>query len=389
MNIKIKEALTKNVAEVFPSKERLAYLMGKKKIRVYLGVDPTGGKLHLGHTIVFRKLQEFVSLGHKVFLIFGTGTVLAGDPSLRDSGRPKISEKEIKENIKTWREQVKKIIDLSKVEIKYNGDWLLKLKLKDIINISSNLSAVRLFQREMFQRRIKKGDTVLFSETMYPLMQGYDSVVLDADLEIGGSDQVFNMLIGRELQRKMKNREKYVLTINMALGTNGEKMSKSSGNCIWILDSPEQKFGKIMSIPDNLVISYFELFTNYSSLDVQRFKKEISPVMLKRKLAFSIVEIYHSKKEAEESEKNFNRIFKERKQPSKIPEIFIKEKNMNILDLLLKVKLVSSKTEAKRILIQKGVKMNGKIKNDWTENIQIKKGQVLQVGKRRFIKIAN
>jgi len=389
MNIKIKEALTKNVAEVFPSKERLAYLMGKKKIRVYLGVDPTGGKLHLGHTIVFRKLQEFVSLGHKVFLIFGTGTVLAGDPSLRDSGRPKISEKEIKENIKTWREQVKKIIDLSKVEIKYNGDWLLKLKLKDIINISSNLSAVRLFQREMFQRRIKKGDTVLFSETMYPLMQGYDSVVLDADLEIGGSDQVFNMLIGRELQRKMKNREKYVLTMNMALGTNGEKMSKSSGNCIWILDSPEQKFGKIMSIPDNLVISYFELFTNYSSLDVQRFKKEISPVMLKRKLAFSIVEIYHSKKEAEESEKNFNRIFKERKQPSKIPEIFIKEKNMNILDLLLKVKLVSSKTEAKRILIQKGVKMNGKIKNDWTENIQIKKGQVLQVGKRRFIKIAN
>ena len=389
MNIKIKEALTKNVAEVFPSKERLAYLMGKKKIRVYLGVDPTGGKLHLGHTIVFRKLQEFVSLGHKVFLIFGTGTVLAGDPSLRDSGRPKISEKEIKENIKTWREQVKKIIDLSKVEIKYNGDWLLKLKLKDIINISSNLSAVRLFQREMFQRRIKKGDTVLFSETMYPLMQGYDSVVLDADLEIGGSDQVFNMLIGRELQRKMKNREKYVLTMNMALGTNGEKMSKSSGNCIWILDSPEQKFGKIMSIPDNLVISYFELFTNYSSLDVQRFKKEISPVMLKRKLAFSIVEIYHSKKEAEESEKNFNRIFKERKQPSKIPETFIKEKNMNILDLLLKVKLVSSKTEAKRILIQKGVKMNGKIKNDWTENIQIKKGQVLQVGKRRFIKIAN
>ena len=389
MNIKIKEALTKNVAEVFPSKERLAYLMGKKKIRVYLGVDPTGGKLHLGHTIVFRKLQEFVSLGHKVFLIFGTGTVLAGDPSLRDSGRPKISEKEIKENIKTWREQVKKIIDLSKVEIKYNGDWLLKLKLKDIINISSNLSAVRLFQREMFQRRIKKGDTVLFSETMYPLMQGYDSVVLDADLEIGGSDQVFNMLIGRELQRKMKNREKYVLTINMALGTNGEKMSKSSGNCIWILDSPEQKFGKIMSIPDNLVISYFELFTNYSFLDVQKFKKEMSPVLLKRKLAFSIVEIYHSKKEAEESEKNFNRIFKERKQPSKIPETFIKEKNMNILDLLLKVKLVSSKTEAKRILIQKGVKMNGKIKNDWTENIQIKKGQVLQVGKRRFIKIAN
>jgi len=389
MNIKIKEALTKNVAEVFPSKERLAYLMGKKKIRVYLGVDPTGGKLHLGHTIVFRKLQEFVSLGHKVFLIFGTGTVLAGDPSLRDSGRPKISEKEIKENIKTWREQVKKIIDLSKVEIKYNGDWLLKLKLKDIINISSNLSAVRLFQREMFQRRIKKGDTVLFSETMYPLMQGYDSVVLDADLEIGGSDQVFNMLIGRELQRKMKNREKYVLTINMALGTNGEKMSKSSGNCIWILDSPEQKFGKIMSIPDNLVISYFELFTNYSSLDVQRFKKEMSPVLLKRKLAFSIVEIYHSKKEAEESEKNFNRIFKERKQPSKIPETFIKEKNMNILDLLLKVKLVSSKTEAKRILIQKGVKINGKIKNDWTENIQIKKGQVLQIGKRRFVKIAN
>ena len=385
----IKESLTKNVDEVFPSKEKLASLMRKKKIRVYLGVDPTGGNLHIGHAVVFRKLQEFVSLGHKVFLIFGTGTVLAGDPSLRDSGRPKISEKEIKENVKTWKEQVKKIIDLSKVEIKYNGEWLLKLKLKDIINIGSNLSAVRLFQREMFQRRIKKGDTVLFSETMYPLLQGYDSVVLDADLEIGGSDQVFNMLIGRELQRKMKNREKYVLTTHMALGTNGEKMSKSSGNCIWILDPPDQKFGKIMSIPDNLVISYFKLFTNYSLLSIQKFKKEMSPVSLKRKLAFSVVEIFHSKKEAEESEKNFNRIFKEKKEPSKISEIFIKEKRINILDLLFKTKLVPSKAEAKRMLIQKGVRIDGKIKGDWTENIQIKKGQVLQVGKRRFIRIAN
>ena len=389
MDPKIKEILTKNVAEIFPSKNQLASLMEKKKIRIYLGIDPTSTNLHLGHTILLRKLQEFASLGHKVFLIVGTGTVLAGDPSLRDLARPKISEKEIKKNIKTWKDQVKKVIDLSKIEIKYNGEWLLKLKLKDIINIGSNLSAVRLFQREMFQRRIKNGDTVLFSETIYPLLQGYDSVVLDVDLEIGGSDQVFNMLIGRELQKKMKNREKYVLTAPMALGTNGKQMSKTSGNCIWILDSPEQKFGKIMSIPDNLVMSYFELFTNHSSSNIQEFKKRMSPVDLKRKLAFSIVEIYHSKKEAESSEKNFNRIFKEKKEPSIISEILIKKKSMNILDLLFKTKLVSSKTEAKRMIIQKGVKIDGRIKNNWKEIVPIKKGQVLQVGKRRFIKIVN
>ncbi len=389
MKTKIEKVLTKNVSEVFPSKKRLACLMEKKKIRIYLGIDPTGGNLHLGHTIVLKKLQEFAVLGHKVFLVVGTGTVLAGDPSLRNSARLKVSEKEIKENVRTWKKQVGKIIDLSKIEIKYNGEWLLKLKLKDIINIGSNLSAVRLFQREMFQRRIKKGDTVLFSETMYPLLQGYDSVVLDADLEIGGSDQVFNMLIGRELQRKMKNREKYVLTMLMALGTNGKQMSKTSGNCIWILDSPEQKFGKIMSIPDNLIIPYFKLFTNYSFPSIQRLKKRMAPAALKRKLAFSIVAMYHSKKEAEKSGKSFNRIFKEKKQPSNIPEISIKRKNMNILDLLFKAKLVSSKAEAKRMLIQNGVRIDGKVKNNWKEELQIKKGQVLQVGKRRFVKIAN
>ena len=268
--IKIKEVLSRNVAEVLPSKSGLEHLMKKKRIRLYLGVDPTGTRLHLGHTITLRKLQEFADLGHEAILVIGTGTVLAGDPSQRGKARERISEREIKENIKTWKSQVRKIINLSKVKIKYNGDWLLKLGLREIIDIASNLSAIKLFQREMFQERIKKGDTVWLHETLYPLLQGYDSVALDTDLEIGGTDQVFNMLVGRELQRKMRNREKFVLTCPMLLGIDGKQMSKSSGNCVWLEDSPDQMFGKIMSAPDSLIIPIFELFYTNSVIQILR-----------------------------------------------------------------------------------------------------------------------
>ncbi|MDD2697051.1 MAG: tyrosine--tRNA ligase, partial [Candidatus Pacebacteria bacterium] len=286
---KIEEVLTRNVEEVLSNKNQLKRLMQKKRIRLYLGIDPTGTKLHLGHTITLRKLQEFADLGHEAILVIGTGTVLAGDPSLRNEARPKISEAEIKRNIRTWKSQAKKILDFSRVKIKYNGDWLVKLGLREIINIASNISAVKLFQREMFQRRIKRGDTVWCHETLYPLLQGYDSVAMDVDLEIGGTDQVFNMLIGRELQKKMRNREKFVLTCPMLLGIDGKQMSKSSGNCVWLQDSPDQMFGKIMSIPDNLIISFFDLLTNIPRSVIQKYKKElqsnkVNPRDLKRDL---------------------------------------------------------------------------------------------------------
>jgi len=390
---KIKEVLTKKVEQVLSNEKEFAVLMGERRIRLYLGIDPTSSKLHLGHTILLRKLQEFADLGHEAILVIGTGTVLAGDPSLREGVRARISQKEINKNIQTWKKQAGKVLDFSKIKIRYNGSWLLKLSLKEIIQIASHISAVKLFQREMFQKRLKRGDTIWYHETLYPLLQGYDSVFLNVDLEIGGSDQIFNMLIGRELQKKMRNKEKFVITCPMIFGIDGKPMSKTSGNCIWLEDSANQMFGKIMSIPDNLIVSYFELLTNLPSEKIQQYKKDlqlkkINPNILKKQLAFEVTKIYHSEKKAENAKEEFNKVFKEKKIPTKIQEIRIKEKSLNVLDLLVKTKLVSSKSEAKRLILQKGVKVDGIVQANWQETIQIKKGMVIQTGKRKFIKVS-
>ena len=388
----VEEVLTRGVVEVLPDKQGLKKLMLKKRIRLYLGIDPTGTRLHLGHTVALRKLQEFADLGHEAILVIGTGTVLAGDPSARDKARPRITQKEIKKNIKTWKAQAAKVLDFSKVKIKYNGDWLTKLTLKEIVDIASNISAIKLFQRDMFQRRLKTGNTILMHEILYPLLQGYDSVAMDVDLEIGGSDQVFNMLIGRELQEKMRKREKFVLTMPMILGIDGKPMSKTSGNCVWIEDSPNEMFGKIMSIPDNLIIPYFELLTSCSLQTVQKYKKElqsksVNPADLKRELAFEIVENYHSLKAAESAKENFNRVFREKKVPLDVTEIKIPEREIALVDLLVKAKMCSSKSEARRLIFQGGVKINGKLQKDWKQIVRIKKELILQAGKRKFAKI--
>ena len=389
---KIEEAVTRNVGQILPNKNELKNLMKKKKIRLYLGVDPTGANLHLGHTIALRKLQEFADLGQEVILVIGTGTVLAGDPSQRDIARTRITKKEIKDNMKTWEKQASKILDFKKIKIKYNGDWLLKLKTEDIIEISSHISSKKLFQRDMFQKRLKQGDTVWTHETLYPILQGYDSVAMDVDLEIGGTDQIFNMLIGRELQRKMKNREKFVLTVPMILGTDNKQMSKTSGNCIWLLDSARQMFGKIMSMPDELTINYFETLTNLPITKIKQIardikSKKLNPKQAKSILAKEIVTMYHGKSEADKAEKEFNKVFKEKQLPSDIKSVKIKEKKINILDLLVKTKLASSKGEARRTIIQNGVKIDNIVENDWKKTILIKSGMLIQVGKRKFVKI--
>jgi tyrosyl-tRNA synthetase len=389
---KIEEVLTRRVEKILPNKDGLKSLMQKRKIRLYLGIDPTGSQLHLGHSIALKKLQEFADLGYDAILLIGTGTVLAGDPSDKDKARPSITKEKIEENIKTWKKQAGKILDFSKVTIMYNGDWLLNLGLKDIIEIASHVSAIKLFQRDMFRRRLEQGDTVWMHETLYPLLQGYDSVAMNVDLEIGGTDQTFNMLIGRELMEKMKHKEKFILTCPMILGIDGKQMSKTSGNCVWLTDTPKEMFGKIMSIPDNLIISYFELLTDFPLSSIQKYEenlleKKINPRDLKEKLALEIVKIYYSETIAQEAAKEFQRIFKEKKIPLEIPELKIKEKTLNILELLTKAKLVSSKSEAKRLILQKAVKIDGQLKEDWREVLKTKKGMVIQVGKRRFAKI--
>ena len=385
---KIENVLNRGVNQVLPGRKGLKKLIQKRKIKVYLGIDPTAPRLHLGHTIPLRKLQEFADLGQKTVLVIGTGTVLAGDPSLRSEARPLMSKEKVERNIKRWKRQAGKILDFSKVKIKYNGDWLLKLKLEDIVKIASHISAVKLFQRETFQRRIKTGQTVWAHETLYPLLQGYDSVFLNVDLEIGGTDQTFNMLMGRELLQKMRRKEKFVLTCPMVLGIDGRPMSKTTGNCIWIEDSAEEMFGKIMSIPDDLIFSYFQLLTKVPLAEIEKIKK-IKPKDAKTRLAKEIVTIYHGEKAAGTAKKGFERVFREKKLPKVIEKIKVKEKKMNILDLLVRTKLASSKSEAKRLVLQKGVEVDGKIEDDWCKVIEIKKDQVLRVGKRRFVRVSN
>ena len=380
-NKKIEELLSRGVEEVLPDKEGLKKLMGRKKIRLYAGIEPTAKNLHLGHTVNLRKLQKFAELGHEAVLVIGTGTVLAGDPSLREVVRPKISKKEIQENIKNWRTQLDKVLDLSKVKIKHNSDWLLKLSYQEILDIASNISIIKLLQREMFERRIKKGGTVWTHEALYPLFQGYDSVVLDVDLEIGGTDQTFNMLIGRELMQKIKRKEKLVMTLKMILGTDGQPMSKTRGNCIWLTDSPQEMYGKIMSISDDLVPSYTTSLTDLS------LKEKLSPLKAKTKLAREIVSIYHNKKAALSAEREFSRVFKEKKLPLKIPSVKLKKEPIHFLDLLIKTKLAPSKAEAKRLIEQGGVRINREVNRDWRKRVEVKKGQIIQVGKRKVIKI--
>lgn len=386
------ELLERRVEKVLPSKEGLASLLKKRKIRLYQGFDPTGSRLHLGHSIGLRKLMEFAQLGHEVIFLFGTGTVLVGDPSQRNSARSLITQEEIANNIKDWKRQAAPLVDFTKVVIKENGDWLAKLKLQDIISIASNISAAQLFKREMFQRRIEQGDTVGYHETMYPILQGYDSVAMDVDLEIGGTDQEFNMLVGRDLMKKMKNKEKYVLTLEMIMGTDGKQMSKTSGNCVWLDDNPADMFGKLMSMPDENIVPYLTLATEVSSEKVQEIEKKLqgktmNPKEAKELLAFEVVKDLHGERKAQGAREEFQNVFQKKGNPSILPQVKIGAKELPLIELLITAKLVSSKGEARRLILQKGVKVAGKIQEDQKALIVIQKGMLVQVGKRKFAKI--
>lgn len=382
---KIEELLTRGVEKIYPSKEALEKILRSgKKLRLYNGIDPTGTRLHLGHTIPLKKLQQFADLGHEAILVIGTGTVLAGDPSQRDTSRPHLTQEEIEENIKTWKSQAEKILDFSKVKVKYNGEWLLKLNLAKLLEIASNISAVQLIKREMFQKRIEHGDTVWTHEILYPLLQGYDSVAMDVDLEIGGTDQTFNMLIGRELQKKMNNREKYVLTVPMIFGTDGKPMSKTSDNCIWLVDSPNDMFVKVMSIRDSQIKSYLTLLTDVELTGID-FNKSLT---VKKRLAFEIVKNLHGEKKAREAGKYFEKTVQKQELPQDIPIYqYIGSARENILDLLVQTKLVSSRSEAKRLVEQGGVEIDQSTITNQQSPINIKEGMIIRVGKRKFLKL--
>ncbi len=388
----IGETLTKGVEQILPNQEELEKLMRKRKIRVYLGIDPTSPQLHLGHAIPLRKLREFQELGHEAILLFGTFTAQIGDPSGRDEKRKPLSLAQIKKNLTYYQKQATKIIDFSKVKVKYNSDWLTKFNFADLIKLASHFTISQLLERDMFQRRMKKGKEVWLNELLYPLMQGYDSVAMNVDLEIGSTDQTFNMLVGRKLQRIFNQKEKFILTTPMLAGLDGRKMSKTYGNTVNLNDPPKEMYGKLMTLRDELIIPYFQLCTDLVSGQIREMecnlkRKRINPREAKTKLAREIVRIYYGEKTALSAEQEFNRIFIERKFPKTMPQVKIKAKALNILDLLVKTKLVSSKSEAKRLILQKAIEINGVLKEDWQEISKIKKGMIIKIGKRRFVKI--
>lgn len=376
------DLLTRRVAKILPDKAGLEKLLATKKIRLYQGFDPTFNQLHLGHTIGFRKLMDFAKAGHEVIFLFGTGTVLAGDPSERDTGRKLITQAEIDENIKTWKEQVSKIVDFDLVTIRQNGDWLTKLTLKDIIKIGSNISATQLFKRESFTRRINKGDVVWYHETMYPLLQGYDSVVMDVDLEIGGTDQEFNMLVGRELQRKMNNREKWVLTTPMINGTDGKQMSKSMGNCIWLTDKPEDIYTKIMAMSDTMISTYYELLTDIPLEEIASLDPH-KPIENKKRLAYDITRQLHGEDGAKAGELYYDSFVQTKSAPDDTPVLKLAP-GTAILEALKSANLGVSNSDIKRTLEQGGVEIDGLKITDPTAKVS---GSILKFGKRTFRKI--
>ena len=299
-NITIQEALTRGVTEILPSKKSLAELMEQKKIRLYLGIDPTGSLLTLGHSVLLRKLQQFADLDHDVILLIGGGTVKIGDPTGKDSTRPELTNEVIEENFKNWQEQASKILDFSKIKIMNNADWLDKLTYVDLIKIMAKTTVQQLMERDMFQERVKAGRPVHAHEIIYPLMQGYDSVHMDVDLEIGGTDQTFNMMMGRTLQKAYNNHEKWVLSTPIINGTDGRKMSKSYGNFVALTENPNDMYGKLMRIGDEMIINYFTVLTDVPMAEIEEMEKAMAagenPMTFKKKLAFTITTMYHEKR---------------------------------------------------------------------------------------------
>ncbi len=384
---KIKELLSRGVVEIIDRSNLENKLKNRKQLRVKFGIDPTSPNIHLGRSIPLLKLRDFQKLGHKIILIIGNFTGLIGDTSDKDSERPKLSEEVVKKNLKTYIEQAAKIININTAEIYYNSQWLSKLNYMDISRQADAFSLNEFISRKNINQRLSKGKRVSLRELLYPLMQGYDSVKVKSDIEIGGTDQRFNLLTGRDLQRLYGQEPQDIITNPLIEGLDGRKMSSSFGNTINLFDSPNDMFGKIMSLRDNLIIKYFTLLTRVKIETINKYKTYLengaNPRDIKMNLAFEIVKMYHSKKSANKAQEYFIRTFSKKESPSDMPQF--KPTSYNIVLILVESKLVSSKSEARRVLSQGGVKINSKVIKDI--NYIVSSNSVLQKGKINFLKI--
>jgi tyrosyl-tRNA synthetase len=384
------ELLTRAVSDVVPRKVAEGKLKGGKPLRMYWGIDPTGAKIHLGHSVPLRKMRAFQDAGHHVILLIGSFTAMVGDPSGRDEMRQPLTAEDVKKNFETYIAQAGKILDMKKLEVRYNHEWLEKLSFKDILGLTSHFTVQQMLHRDMFQKRMEEDAPISLTEFMYPLMVGYDSVILDVDVELGGNDQLFNMLAGRTLQTAYGKRDKFVLTTKIVDGTDGRKMSKSFNNCVYLDDEPNDMYGKLLSMPDHLIPLYMECCTGLPMAEVKACEKALkegkeNPKTLKMRLAREIVTMYHSADAAAKAEANFENLFKNKGVPEDMPQYKAK-KGESLIDALVASKTVASKSEARRLIEQGGVKVNDKPVT--SVDTKAEEG-IVKVGKRKFVRVVS
>ncbi len=377
------------VEKIYPSEEAfIKALRSKKGLVFYHGIDPTAPHLHLGHSTNLFLLKKLQQMGHKVILLIGDFTAQIGDPTGKDAARNSLTREEVRKNCETYQKQVAKFLDFNAksnpAELKFNSQWLDKLTSREIIKLASNVTHGQMIKRSMFQKRLKENKEIYLHEFLYPLFQGYDSVAMDVDGEVGGDDQTFNMLIGRDLMKTYKNKEKFVVTTRLLVNPKTGRKLMSKTESYIALDIPaNEMYGQVMAMPDEVIEECFKLCTE---VDLEKIRG-LKPRNAKAMLAGEIVKIYHGEEAALSAEKEFNKVFRDKEIPSELPTFAIKEKELGILDLLIKTKMAPSKAEARRLIDQGGVKINNEVQKDWQGVVKIKKGQIVQVGKRKFSKI--
>jgi tyrosyl-tRNA synthetase len=390
----IDEAITRGIANVYPTPEFLkSKLSSGKKVTIYLGIDPTGPTLHLGHSIPILKLKQFQKLGHKVILLMGDFTAMIGDPTDKSAARVALTHKQVMANLKNYKKQVSTLLNFTganKAEIKFNSKWLGKMSFEDGLKLASNMTVQQMIERDMFSNRMKEGKPIYIHEFFYPLMQGYDSVAMNVDGEVGGNDQTFNMLAGRTLMKALKNKEKFVISMKLLEDSSGKKMGKTEGNMLALSDSPEEMFGKVMSWSDGMIIPGFELCTDTSIYLLEGYARDmttgaINPRDLKMMLGKKIVSMYYNEKLAEKAQASFTATFQKKEIPDDMEEVKLREGAL-LADLLLEKKVVASKGEFAR-LVKEGAVTN-LTANVKIEDIKVEAFKaVYKIGKKRFIKI--
>ncbi|MDP2959962.1 MAG: tyrosine--tRNA ligase [candidate division Zixibacteria bacterium] len=394
------ELIRRGAVEIIPEEELIKKLersiKENKPLRIKMGFDPTAPDIHLGHTVGIRKLKQFQKLGHKVVLIIGDYTGMVGDPSGRSETRPQLSYDQVRKNAETYQIQFFKILDKKKTEVHFNGEWFSKMSFPEVMSLASKFTLARILERDDFAERYKEQSPISLHELFYPVMQGYDSVAIKADLEIGATEQKFNLLTARQIQEQFGQEKQIILTLPVLPGIDGvQRMSKSTGNYIGIDEPPKEIFGKIMSIPDELIYPYFELLTDTPEDEIKKIKKdlekkEVNPMSWKKKLGFEIVKLYHNQKEAEKAQAEFEKVFSKKELPEKIEVFKLKsdQPEIWIVKLLTETRLCSSSSEARRLIKQGGVYIDNQRVEDENLQVKIKGEKLLKVGKRKFLKVS-